>query len=210
MCLRLGSWKGCALPGPFSWMDGPCKILGVWFDPDLQKQKKWSEVLEKGVTSADLWLLRKFSLKGWIEVCSSLVLYRLWLLIFPCIVLFNLERVLYQFIWAKRTPLVLREICQLHLSVSGRTKRCAATLCVCFLGQMFNKTTRRMTSGRKVQGKPYRRWEACTREMGRPIICSEANAPSIRNVDMLLKFSLGCRPVSLINSCCRVRHCIEL
>ena len=32
--LRLGSWKGCALPGPFIWKDGPCKILGVWFGPD--------------------------------------------------------------------------------------------------------------------------------------------------------------------------------
>ena len=27
--LQLGSWRGCALPGPFSWKDGPCKILGV-------------------------------------------------------------------------------------------------------------------------------------------------------------------------------------
>ena len=25
--LRLGSWKGCTLPGPFSWKDVPCKIL---------------------------------------------------------------------------------------------------------------------------------------------------------------------------------------
>ena len=37
--LRLGSWKGCALPGPFIWKDGPCKILGVWFGPDLQLEK---------------------------------------------------------------------------------------------------------------------------------------------------------------------------
>ena len=42
--LRLGSWKGCALPGSFIWKDGSCKILG----PDLQFEKNWSEVLEKG------------------------------------------------------------------------------------------------------------------------------------------------------------------
>ena len=27
--LQLGSWKGFALPAPFIWKDGPCKILGV-------------------------------------------------------------------------------------------------------------------------------------------------------------------------------------
>ena len=52
--LRLGSWKGFALPGPFIWKDGPCKILGVWFEPDLQLEKKWSEVLEKVVAATEL------------------------------------------------------------------------------------------------------------------------------------------------------------
>ena len=37
--LQLGSWKGCALPGHFIWKDDPCKILGVWFGPDLQLEK---------------------------------------------------------------------------------------------------------------------------------------------------------------------------
>ena len=54
--LRLSSWKGCALPSPLIWRDGPCKILGVWFCPDLQLEKNWSEVLEKVVTATDLWL----------------------------------------------------------------------------------------------------------------------------------------------------------
>ena len=34
--LWLGSWKGCALSGPFIWKYGLCKILGVWFRPDFQ------------------------------------------------------------------------------------------------------------------------------------------------------------------------------
>ena len=33
--LHLGSWKGCTLPAPFIWKDGPCKILSIWFGPDL-------------------------------------------------------------------------------------------------------------------------------------------------------------------------------
>ena len=69
--LRLGSWKGYALPGPFIWKDGPFKILGVWFGPDLQLEKNWSEVLEKVVAATELELRRQLSLKGWAEVCCS-------------------------------------------------------------------------------------------------------------------------------------------
>ena len=47
--LRLGLWKGCALPGPFIWSDSSCKILGVWFGPDFQLEKNWSEVLENKI-----------------------------------------------------------------------------------------------------------------------------------------------------------------
>ena len=52
--LWLGSWKGCALPSPSIWRDGPCKILGVLFSPDLQLEKNWSEVLEKAVATTEL------------------------------------------------------------------------------------------------------------------------------------------------------------
>ena len=108
--LRLGSWKGCALPGPFIWKDGPCKILGVWFGPDLQLEKNWSEVLNKVVAATELWLCRRLSLKGRAEVCSShiysLAVYRLSVLPIPPTILFKLERILFQFLWAKRHPLV--------------------------------------------------------------------------------------------------------
>ena len=46
--LRLGAWRGSnTLPGPFSWSDGPIRILGVWFGPDLQLERNWSEVHAK-------------------------------------------------------------------------------------------------------------------------------------------------------------------
>ena len=61
--LRLGLSKGCALPCPFIWKDGPCKILGVWFGPDLQLKKNWSEVLEKVVAAMELWLHRRLPQK---------------------------------------------------------------------------------------------------------------------------------------------------
>ena len=34
--LQLGAWRGSdTLPGPFRCSDGPIRILGVWFGPDL-------------------------------------------------------------------------------------------------------------------------------------------------------------------------------
>ena len=43
--LQLGAWRGSnTLPGPFCWSDGPIRILGVWFGPDLQLERNWSEV----------------------------------------------------------------------------------------------------------------------------------------------------------------------
>ena len=127
--LRLGSLKGCALPGPFIWKDGPCKKLGVWFGPDLQLEKNWSEVLEKVVAATELWLRRRLSLKGRAEVCCShiysLVVNQLSVLPIPPTILFKLERILFQFIWAKRFPLVRREICYHTLRLTFLDRMCS-------------------------------------------------------------------------------------
>ena len=147
--LRLGSWKGCALPGPFIWKDGPCKILGVWFGPDLQLEKNWSEVLNKVVAATELWLRRRLSLKGRAEVCNShiysLAVYRLSVLPIPATILFKLERILFQFLWAKRHPLVRREICYLHPSEGGlgvpNVEVRRHTLRLTFLDQMCSRDT---------------------------------------------------------------------
>ena len=57
--LRLGAWRGSnTLPGPFRWSDGPVRILGVWFGPDLQLERNWSEVQ----TKVGIWLSRHV---GW-------------------------------------------------------------------------------------------------------------------------------------------------
>ena len=147
--LRLGSWKGCALPGPFIWKDGPCKILGVWFGPDLQLEKNWSEVLEKVVAATELWLRRRLSLKGRAEVCCShiysLAVYRLSVLPIPATILFKLERILFRFLWAERHPLVRREICFLHPSEGGlgvpNVEARRHTLRLTFLDRMCSRDT---------------------------------------------------------------------
>ena len=147
--LRLGSWKGCVLPGPFIWKDGPCKILGVCFGPDLQLEKNWSEVLDKVVAATELWLRRRLSLKGRAEVCSSyiysLAVYLLSVLPIPATILFKLERILFQFLWAKRHPLVRREICYLHPSEGGlgvpNVEVRRHTLRLTFLDRMCSRDT---------------------------------------------------------------------
>ena len=63
--LRLGAWRGSnTLPGPFRWSDGPIRILGVWFGPDLQLERNWSEVRAKVNAQVGIWLSRRLSLKG--------------------------------------------------------------------------------------------------------------------------------------------------
>ena len=80
--LRLGAWRGSnTLPEPFRWSDGPIRILGVWFGPDLQLERNWSEVHAKVNAQVGIWLSRRLSLKGWAEACAAyvfpLILYRL-------------------------------------------------------------------------------------------------------------------------------------
>ena len=71
--LRFGAWKGSnTLPGPFRWSDGPISILGVWFGPDLQLERNWSEVHAKVNAQVGIWLSRRLSLKGVHRVCLPL------------------------------------------------------------------------------------------------------------------------------------------
>ena len=122
--LRLGSWKGVTLPGPFEWTDGPCEILGVHFGPDLCLGKNWSEVLTKVETALIMWFRRKLSLKGKAEVCCShiypLIVYHMSVLPLPSTVLNKLVKALFRFLWGPgRAHMVCREICQLHSSEGG-------------------------------------------------------------------------------------------
>ena len=75
------------LPGPFRWSDGPIRILGVWFGPDLQLERNWSEVHAKVNAQVGIWLSRRLSLKGRAEACAAyvfpLILYRLAVLPLP-------------------------------------------------------------------------------------------------------------------------------
>ena len=67
--LRLGAWRGSnTLPGLFRWSDEPVCILGVWFRPDLQLERDWSEVQAKVNAQAGIWLSRA----GWrCALCTS-------------------------------------------------------------------------------------------------------------------------------------------
>ena len=114
--LRLGAWRGSdTLPGPFRWSDGPVRILGVGFGPDLQLERNWSEVQAKVNAQVGIWLSRRLSLKGRAEACAvyvfPLVLYRLAVLPLPEARLLALQRSLSRLLWGGARPMVLRQVC---------------------------------------------------------------------------------------------------
>ena len=114
--LRLGAWRGSnTLPGPFRWSDGPIRILGVWFGPDLQLERNWSEVHAKVNAQVGIWLSRRLSLKGRAEACAAyvfpLILYRLTVLPLPKAHRLALQRSLSRLLWGGARPMVRRQVC---------------------------------------------------------------------------------------------------
>ena len=114
--LRLGAWRGSnTLPGPFRWSDGPIRIFGVWFGPDLQLERNWSEVQTKLNAQVGIWLSRRLSLKGRAEACATyvfpLILYRLAVLPLPKARRLALQRSLSRLLWGDARPMVRRQVC---------------------------------------------------------------------------------------------------
>ena len=114
--LRLGAWTGSnILSGPFRWSDGPIHILGVWFGPDLQLERNWSEVHAKVNAQVRIWLSRRLSLKGRAEACAvyvfPLILYRLEVLLLPKARQLALQRSLSRLLWGGARPMVRRHVC---------------------------------------------------------------------------------------------------
>ncbi len=119
--LRLGTWRGRPMPSNSvvgRWTDGPVKLLGVWFGPDLQLDRNWDEVTSKVASLTQKWAERKLSLKGRAEVANtyiaSIIIYRLTVVPCPSPRLTRLERLLFRFLWKGRVPLVRRSICCQH------------------------------------------------------------------------------------------------
>ena len=114
--LQLGAWRGSStLPGPFHWSDGPIRILGVWFGPDLQLEWNWSEVQAKVNAQVGIWLSRRLSLKGRAESCAvyifPLTLYQLAVLPLPKARRLALQRSLSRLLWGGARPMVRRQVC---------------------------------------------------------------------------------------------------
>ena len=114
--LRLGARRGSnTLPGPFRWSDGPVRILGVWFGPDFQLERNWSEVQTKVNAQVGIWLSRRLSLKGRAETCTTyvlpLILYRLAVLPLPKARRLALQQSLSRLLWGGARPMVSRQVC---------------------------------------------------------------------------------------------------
>ena len=97
---------GVAIPFQGPSTDGPVRILGVWFRPDLQLERNWSEVQSKGNAQVGIWLSRRLSLKGRAEACAvyvfPLVLYRLAVHPLPKARRLALQQSLFRLLWGTR------------------------------------------------------------------------------------------------------------
>ena len=114
--LQLGAWRGSdTLTGPFRWSYRPVRILKVWFKPDLQLERNWSEVQAKVNAQVRICLLRRLSLKGRAEACAMyvfpLILYRLAVLPLPKAHRLALQQSLSRLLWRGARPIVRRQVC---------------------------------------------------------------------------------------------------
>ena len=114
--LRLGAWRGSdTLPGPFRRSDRLVRILGVWFEPDLQLERNWLEVQAKVNAQVGIWLSKRLSLKGRAEACAvyvfPLILYRLAVLPLPKARRLALKRSLSRLLEGGGRPMVRRQVC---------------------------------------------------------------------------------------------------
>ena len=95
---------------PFRWSDGPIHILGVWFGPDLQLERNWSEVQAKVNAQVGIWLSRRLSLKGRAKACTAyvfhLILYRLAILPLHKAHRLALQESLSRLLWGGARPMV--------------------------------------------------------------------------------------------------------
>ena len=100
-CLWFSSWGGgVPLLRPFNWSDWPIRILGIWFDPDLQQERNWSEVQVK-VSLVEVYTVYIF----------SLILYRLFVLHLPMDWGLALELSLFSFLLKGRKLMVCKHVC---------------------------------------------------------------------------------------------------
>ena len=106
---------GSVLRGPFRWSDGPIRILGVWFGPDLQLERNWSEVQAQVNAPVGIWLSRRLSLKGRAEACAvyvfPLILYRLAVLPLPKARRLALQQSISRLLWGGTRLMVRRQVC---------------------------------------------------------------------------------------------------
>lgn len=90
--ISIGCVGEVSLSRPFTWINGPCKILGDWFGPDIQLEIIWSEVREKAEVAVCLWS----------HTSTPILLYRLPVLPLPCTELMKLIQISFSLLWRRQ------------------------------------------------------------------------------------------------------------
>ena len=88
---------------------------GVWFGPDLQLERIWSEVQAKVNAQVGIWLSRRLSLKARAGACAGyvflLIFYQLAILPLPKARCLAPQQSLSRLLWGGTRPMVRRQVC---------------------------------------------------------------------------------------------------
>ena len=121
--LRLGRWRGRPLPFNAAWSDVMMKINGIWFGYGNPEAVTWAEKADSVEARLDTFSHRWLSLPGKVTVVNRFVVPLLW---YPGTViaatdraLVRLERIVFDFIWGKRKPNLVKRTVLYQSPLSG-------------------------------------------------------------------------------------------
>ena len=121
--LRLGRWRGQSLPFDASWSDVMMRVNGIWFGYGTPDTTTWAEKADLVEARLDTYSRRWLSLPGKVTVVNRFVVPLLW---YPGTViaasdhaLVRLERIIFDFIWGKRKPNLVKRTVLYKTPLSG-------------------------------------------------------------------------------------------
>ncbi|PIK46453.1 pol-like protein [Apostichopus japonicus] len=121
--LRLGGWRGQSLPFDATWSDVMIKVNGIWLGYGAPEATTWAEKADQVEARLDTFSHRWLSLPGKVTVVNRFIVPLLWypgtVIAAPDHALVRLERIIFDFIWGKRKPNLVKRTVLYQTPLSG-------------------------------------------------------------------------------------------
>ncbi|PIK40222.1 pol-like protein [Apostichopus japonicus] len=121
--LRLGGWRGQSLPFDATWSDVMIKVNGIWLGYGAPEATTWAEKADQVEARLDTFSHRWLSLPGKVTVVNRFIVPLLWypgtVIAAPDHALVRLERIIFDFIWGKRKPNLVKRTVLYKTPLSG-------------------------------------------------------------------------------------------